>query len=609
MAPKKRKNKKPKKRSWMNAPQRVAREWIGLHFPLPAKVDGCSDPEILVWLELPGCAAVGQTVESARDLDVAASFEQTTKQPQVGFQRRPTRVRVPTEEMARSLATLGSDLEVVVAPVPEADEFREELIERFSADDYLTGGVEPETVAALFAAAAAFRAARPWRFADDTATLRLDAPELGIADAVVSILGAAGEVEGFAIHPSPEAFEHFIDAACEGDEEFVVSPFADDTLVLTLDPVQELPDAARRQIDVHDWRLVEGRAPWITVHEGDGVTYPEPDEVELAASVAAAVASFMDRHSRELRASEEGSLSGRYEEDGGIPVVLSGPYFHDLRPVDDELDCFHDEPVGPLADLHRLDNDLTLRIHEFATRHHSAAVKKNARIFDDPERSLALLMPWVAYEARVGATPLVELFLRESGAELDALELRWIHAQEGTALSIWEVRSVRPGVDIDLIDLLTGARRTVTEVSASESLVARDAVLARAVDFDGECLLVGMHPYSLPPVEAAAAVEKAKRKLRRKTAVSVERLKGAALGPWLIRSWEGRVAGFHAQRSYCSPSEPLDAVPQYTAGRTADQRREPRLPTVPLSRTMGPPRLQPHGARGRQTRAVVNAPC
>lgn len=546
MTPKKRK-KKPKRSNWMTAPQRVAREWIGLHFPLPAQVGDCDDPELLVWLELPGPVAIGQTVQSARELDVAASFTDTTKQPLVGFQRRPKRVRVPTEEMARSLRTLGSDLEIVVAPVPEADEFREGIIERLSGGDYLSSGVEPESVAALFTAAAAFHAARPWRFADDTIALRLDAPDLEIEDAVVSIIGSGGELEGFSIYESPEAFEHFLDAACSDDPAERADAFIGYSLVLTLDPIEELPEAAARQIDVHGWRLTDGKAPWVSVHEDDAITPPAPEEIDLAASVAAALASFALRHGRDLDASEEGSLSGRYEREGGTTVFLSGPYFFDVGPEDDELDVFGSEPEGPLAALHELDNDLTLRIHGFATQHHLAAAKKIARTFGDPGRSLVLLMPWMAYEARVGPASIVDLFLSAHADDLDALELDWIHAQEKTALSIWEVRSVRPGTEIDVVDLLTGERRTVTEVSASESLVARDAVLARVVDFDGECMFVGMHPYHLPPAHTAAVVAKTKRKLRRKTAVSVDHLRGANLGPWLIRYWEAEVSRFHDQ--------------------------------------------------------------
>ena len=529
----------------MNAPQRVAREWIGLHFPLPTKVDDCSDPEILVWLELPGAAAVGQTIASARELDVAASFQETTRQPLVGFQRRPKRVRVPTEEMAEALRTLGSDLEVVVAPVPEADEFREGLTRHVSGGDYLSEGVDPQAVAGLFAAAAAFDAAEPWRFADDSVTLCLDAPELGIEGAVVSIMGAGGDIEGFAIHESAEAFDRFVDAACAPD----LGAFVDDTLLLTIDPVRELPRAAAQQIDEHGWRLIDGRAPWVILHGPGGATSPRPGEVALVASVAAALASFTRRHGDKLSAAKEGSLSGRYEREGGISVVLSGPFFGDVESDDDELDMFGDEPESPLAHLHQLDHELTLRIHEFGARHHRAAAKKLARSFSNAENSLVLLMPWMAYEGRVGAKPLVELFLHAHAAELDESELSWIHAQEKTVLSIWEVLSVRPGTNVDVRDLLTGERRTVTESNASKTLVARDAVLARVVDVEGECVFVGMHSYSLPPVHAAAVAEKAKRKLKRKTPVSLDQLKSANLGPSLIRSWEAEASRYHAQRA------------------------------------------------------------
>ena len=50
-----------------------------------------------------------------------------------------------------------------------------------------------------------------------------------------------------------------------------------------------------------------------------------------------------------------------------------------------------------------------------------------------------------------------------------------------------------------LHDMLSGERRTVHETRGSQTLVARDAVLARIVDHDGVSLLRGVHLRPLPP--------------------------------------------------------------------------------------------------------------
>ena len=69
----------------------------------------------------------------------------------------------------------------------------------------------------------------------------------------------------------------------------------------------------------------------------------------------------------------------------------------------------------------------------------------------------------------------------------------------------------------------------------------RDAVLGRIVDYDGISLLCGVHPRLLPPIYAAAVVERARKRLRRKRAVPVDRLRDATFGRHLIRYWEETV--------------------------------------------------------------------
>ena len=78
-------------------------------------------------------------------------------------------------------------------------------------------------------------------------------------------------------------------------------------------------------------------------------------------------------------------------------------------------------------------------------------------------------------------------------------ERRWLDAQRAAWLSVWEVEAVDAGKTLTLHDLLSDERRTVSERSASQTLVRRHAVLGRVVDHEGVSLLCGTHPRPLPP--------------------------------------------------------------------------------------------------------------
>ena len=71
---------------------------------------------------------------------------------------------------------------------------------------------------------------------------------------------------------------------------------------------------------------------------------------------------------------------------------------------------------------------------------------------------------------------------------------------------------------MDVVDALTGERRTILEQKASEVLVRGDGLLARMLDHDGLSVMGGAHKSPLGPRDLAEAVKLAKRlfKTRRK---------------------------------------------------------------------------------------------
>jgi hypothetical protein len=111
------------------------------------------------------------------------------------------------------------------------------------------------------------------------------------------------------------------------------------------------------------------------------------------------------------------------------------------------------------------------------------------------------------------------------------------------------VLEVEPGAGMTLHDLLSGARRSVREVSGTRTIVKRDTMLARIVTHDGMSVLCGAHPRPLPPAAAAEVLRRTRRRLRRRGTVPVERLRDQAFGSYLIRRWEEAVLDMDVRRA------------------------------------------------------------
>lgn len=158
--------------------------------------------------------------------------------------------------------------------------------------------------------------------------------------------------------------------------------------------------------------------------------------------------------------------------------------------------------------------------------------------FSDPEWAIELAVPWSIYHYRIQEQTVLEWFLAEHGSQITRTERGWLTSQQAAWLSVWEVIGVEPGEGVTLRDLLSYEERCVRDVSASQTLVLRDALLARVVDHDGTSLVCGIHPWVHSPADAAEVVRRARGRLRRKRAVPVERLCDEAFGRYMIGRWE-----------------------------------------------------------------------
>lgn len=168
---------------------------------------------------------------------------------------------------------------------------------------------------------------------------------------------------------------------------------------------------------------------------------------------------------------------------------------------------------GPGQSWHERDHRLIETLVEFSKRRFSDAAMKRmgAETFGAREPQLGLIEPLVAYEWPVEAgQSLAAHFLREPPAPLDAADRQWLEAEVASRLGPWEVLRVEAGEGLELVNLLTGARRFVREKKGTQGLVPRDVILARVVDVPDMSVLGGTHLLPLPPGAAHEVVRQAK---------------------------------------------------------------------------------------------------
>jgi hypothetical protein len=123
-----------------------------------------------------------------------------------------------------------------------------------------------------------------------------------------------------------------------------------------------------------------------------------------------------------------------------------------------------------------------------------------------------------------------------------------IDAQRQSWIGIWEVRESVPGKSMILEDLLSGEKRLVQEASASRSLVARDVIVGRVVNFGDVSVIDGMYPRALPPEEASDVVEQVLRVLKVKP-VPIHWLREGLCARLIVTFWKNAVEDYDERRS------------------------------------------------------------
>lgn len=157
---------------------------------------------------------------------------------------------------------------------------------------YLSPGVTPDAVAALFVAAAALHRTKPWDVVpSDTSVIEVTVPALGLERGILSVIGQAGDSTGFVLFDGVEDFEAYLDGAREIDrgEEPEIPPH----MALNFERSEDLPASPRREIAEHGWEVAAPDAyPWpVVIDESLVVADIDPEGLTLTEALCRALAA------------------------------------------------------------------------------------------------------------------------------------------------------------------------------------------------------------------------------------------------------------------------------------------------------------------------------
>ena len=202
-------------------------------------------------------------------------------------------------------------------------------------DSYFANGrVAAEEVERLFHAAELLYHAAPWKLANDGQVVRLDAPELAVEGAAISIIGALGESLGFVVFPSLDAFDASVRAAELLERERRRGSRARrldlgaSVLSLTFDRAADLPASMRQEALEHGWPVAGPEAyPRVLRLERDSVAGPlEAADVRLVTACAGALVAFVLKHAALFAGKSLEPVSESYTGETELTVRLTAPY-------------------------------------------------------------------------------------------------------------------------------------------------------------------------------------------------------------------------------------------------------------------------------------------
>lgn len=296
------------------------REWVGGRYSI-GKFDA------VIWYEPETDVLVALT---ALDPEASVTFGDTLveamENPGYGPPRRPTHIRVATQELADAVrAAVGDEIPVKVGAVPELDSVIEELVDIDSDSrppSYLTGGITPAAMSKLFNAASTFYQTKPWEHVIEEQLVRIDIPAMRVDGSCMSIIGEAGESLGFLLFPSIEDFEKFV-------EPVPNTPADPDRYMLSLsfDARKDVPTAMLDEIRANRWPLAGSTAypNLLSVDASRERRDMTERDVLILAAAADAFVQFFRKHAALFDAGDSDPVRETYSV-RGVDVTVTAPY-------------------------------------------------------------------------------------------------------------------------------------------------------------------------------------------------------------------------------------------------------------------------------------------
>ncbi|MGN6185241.1 MAG: DUF6930 domain-containing protein [Thermoanaerobaculia bacterium] len=301
-------------------------EWLGGRFALPDFVEaGARD--VILWLEMPTGVVVSAMLVTG-EVAFAETFSDATMNPMHGIARKPSRIRVASETLAKELRKVAGEIPISVGPLPELDAAFEDFVAILGEQDdeeeeasYLASA-DAQTIRDFFETAAAFHRVAPWQFVFDMHLLRVDIPKYNIDGGVLTIIGSAGESTGLLLFTSMEDFIAFNE---QEPREPQLEPILRSLSYVEPDMLSEL---MRAEIEEHKWPVVDPNAvPTYFVVDADREPLdPDERDVNVLTATTRAFLAFFAKHRDIFSDDNPAVVQFSATDDRDVTVTITAPF-------------------------------------------------------------------------------------------------------------------------------------------------------------------------------------------------------------------------------------------------------------------------------------------
>jgi len=298
-------------------------------------------PDLVLWANEDTREILGQRLLYPDDnMDpVLSSLMDAMLEPSVGQARRPARILVEDETLAKRLDALlkPAGVEVAVGETPGVHAAVHFLEATMSADaprtSYLEDGrLSLQLLARFFDQAAALARAHPWQTLRDDQVCSVELFRWGVERVSVAVMGNGGLERGLLIFGALKDFQSFSRLARQADRTGSrIKNLQVDLMVLTLQRGTELGKHRLKEVLTHGWEVDHAGAYPELVHlDPDNIAVPLREEDYLvsgacAQAVAALYAAHREAFTRRGAWRKVPRVTERLEVDGK-PVVITAPH-------------------------------------------------------------------------------------------------------------------------------------------------------------------------------------------------------------------------------------------------------------------------------------------